>query len=914
MKNKILKSKLFLYIFTGALALLCSGALAYGQEQNIAESFGLCSKGIDYYHEGKLYEAKDILEQAVRLDPRNDDALGYLDLVNAEIGMRSKGGLNSYQGLDELKRESDFNSDSYSSPDPEGGEILSREWEGKDEPEPQMVHPEEPYDNEEYVDDEPAVTKVKGKGKIRGEYKMSVGVTREDVIWKKANGDYNERNFRIIDEHFPKVNTYDTRVFDRLKVVFDTNTAKEGLNLHSDITVDPWSFVGKTEKFTITSVNGDLAELELKYWSGTRSTINETFFSQRDGNAFSTPEIKVKDGEIDPLRVAGGLFTDTFPIPRKKINFEFQPIRELWVDFKGEDNNLRIFPMGLQDQALTSDDPLGFSNHHIYWEASPWLYDWIPGNVNTGANPDDFWRGKWSDSLAHFTRDSDLTRLTALRGVSFKGEFLDTSSVAATVATPKTLWQDYDNVTAIPGAVRVKSQVTDSLTIGSVDTFRIGYAKDSIDSYNNVIGLDMKYDLDSETSITAEGAISKTQNDRSNSTFETSKNGSAGQAALKKETSVGKLNIAFTHMDKAFDPGLSNYKQTRRDQFWGRHIHFKKPLESNVWFSPTLKYYDIEPFRIGDGIDTGRDVFNIRLDKKDAFNKKMDNLIDFRRVNGPNDKYIETVAREENTFRIDKEWTSKLLFLYHDLPKTKGGIDPIQYDSVTGEFLKNIAIEDGKDPSVYTYSGGLEYAPEEWLSFFGIVENTNDFRFATGSYPNGLFNSTFVDTEVVNRKVYRIQVPQLYNQFYFDTPPYDRFNIYRVGMSVRPSPGLGIELDYTKNDFKFAQSIDDNMNHLGAGLSYEFNKKLTGFLKYTFSRAYNMYRLNNDNGTLQYRNHHNVFMELDYSVSEYGFLVIQFGEGSVISPVWSATASPFGDFYPTLDTQHILRIYYNGRF
>ena len=94
--------------------------------------------------------------------------------------------------------------------------------------------------------------------------------------------------------------------------------------------------------------------------------------------------------------------------------------------------------------------------------------------------------------------------------------------------------------------------------------------------------------------------------------------------------------------------------------------------------------------------------------------------------------------------------------------------------------------------------------------------------------------------------------------------------------------------------------MDDNMNHFGAGLKYEFTPKLTGFLKYTFSKAYNLYRLNTS-GDLKYQDHHNVFMEFDYSITEYGFLVIQFGEGSAASPVWSYTASPFGDFYPTLD-------------
>ena len=109
---------------------------------------------------------------------------------------------------------------------------------------------------------------------------MSIGVTGDDFVWKKANGDYNERNFRMIDHNFPKTNTYDTKVYDRFKVVVDTNPENNGLNFHSDITVDPWSFTGKTEKFTVTSNDTlDRVELELKYWAGTRSTINEKYYT-----------------------------------------------------------------------------------------------------------------------------------------------------------------------------------------------------------------------------------------------------------------------------------------------------------------------------------------------------------------------------------------------------------------------------------------------------------------------------------------------------------------------------------------------------------------------------------------------------------------------------------------------------------
>lgn len=895
--------------------LLCAICTACAQEQYIAESFGLYSKGVDYYHDGKLQEAKDTLETALQLDPRNDEAQGYLDLVNAELRMRAQGRLDFYQETGELERESGLEEEKervYAEVDDYDWEADGEDFEYEDQI-PDDIEPEEPYMSEDKIK---AVADALNENiypaKIRGEYKMSVGATSEDLIWKKANGDYNERNFRMIDHDFPKTNTFDARVYDRFKVVFDTNDAGEGLNFHSDITVDPWSFVGKTEKFTVTGTPwGDAVEMELKYWSGTRSTINETFYSLEGGNSFGVPEIKVQDGKTVLTNVAGNIYdfgTDTLTIPEKEIDFTFQPVRELWFDYNNDDFKLKVFPYGLQDQALSSDDPMGLSNHHTYWEPSPWLDDWIPGHLNTDTAPDDFWRGQWSDDLAFFTRDSDLTRLTALRGVSFQSKLFTNTDLSMTVASPKTLWQDYGDITALPGALRAKTQLSDDLMLGLTDTFRIGYKDDKVDSYNYVSGVDVSYDLTPTANIAAEVAFSKSEDDKSDDTYRTEKNGTAAHLAFKEETFLGNARIALTHMDEDFDAGLSNYKETRKDLHWGRHIHFSEPLESS-----TLKYYDIEPFRIGDGIDSGRKVINFRLDTKDALEEKMDNLIDYRYVRDADDKYVEGVFREENTVRINPEWTSKLLFIYHDLPKTKVGIDPVSYDADTGEYLLNTEVEDGKDPSMSTYSFGMEYSPEDWISIFGIYENTNDYRFSTGNHPNGLLNSTYFTTETIDGNVYRKEVPQLYNQFYFDQPPFERFNIYRTGISLRPTENLGVDFDYTKNDFKFAAGIDDNINHFGSTLRYKFNNRLTGFLKYTFSKAYNLYRLNTS-GDLKYEDHHNVFIELDYSVTDYGLLTIQFGEGSVVSPVWGATASPFGDFYPTLDTQHILRIYYQGVF
>ena len=902
-----------LIFFTFSLLLLCSYSLSFAEEQRIAESFGLFSKGSQYYHSGRLIEAKEILEKAVELDPRNEDARVYLNLVKAELKLRARGKLNSYEDSTNLKRETDLKAHTGMGA---GIGVYGKEEEDSGDKNSKPLRPLRPKDKVSLEDNlskknidsnEPPA-----KGRIKGEYKMSLGATEDDLIWKKANGDYNERNFRMIDHGFQQTNTYDTRVFDKFKAVFDTNTEDTGVNFHSDVTVDPWSFVGKTDKFTVRDTIGtDLVDLEFKYWSATGSTINETVYTTYLGDSIDLSEYKVSDGKLPSFTVNSQW--KTFNVPKRNIIFTFQPVRELWLDFKGDKNKLRIFPLGYEDQAFTSDDPMGLSNHHIYWEPSPWLDDWIPGHVNTGRTPKDFWRGEWSDDLSFFTRDSDLKRLTGLRGVSFEGEFLDNTNISTTIASPKTLWQVYDNITAIPGAVRTKTQLTDSFMIGTIDAFRIGYVNDNkVDSYNNVIGVDMSYDLNPTTNIVGEAATSKSAYDRT-SLYQTSQNGAMGHLAIKKKTELGDARIAFTHMDEAFDAGLTNYKETRRDLYWGRHIHFKKPFEYITAGSTPLKYDDIDPFRIGDGIDSGRNVLNFRLNTNEALDERMDNLIDYRYVRDTEDKYVEGVFREENTYKLNPEWTSKLLFLYHDLPKTKGGRDPIQYDTDTGEYMINAAIEDKKDPSLSTYSAGLEYAPEDWISIFGIYENTNDFTFATGDIPRRLLNDSSFNSEIMENRFYRKENYFLYNQGYFNLPPYDHFNIYRVGLSLKPIEPLGIELDYTKNDFKFAQGIDDNLNHIGAAVRYDFTKKLTGFLKYTYSKAYNLYRLNTS-GDLKYQGHHNMFAEVDYEVSKDGFFVFQFGEGSFYGYMPGPTLSPFGDFYPTLDTQHIVRLYYNGKF
>ncbi len=295
-----------------------------------------------------MHEAKDTLEQAVRLDPRNDEAQGYLDLVNAEIGMREQGRLGTYQDIDSLKRERDFeDTNQYAE--------IDEYKQYENEPEPRI----EPHDSDKYPIEEPSTGNAKDKGKISGEIRSSIGVTSKDFIWKDANGDKVgmpfEKNWRYLwgqDRH----NTYDKKIYDSLKVNFDT-MKESGFNMFGQIVIDPWTFVGTKDVKINSTLGGDYADINLKYWSGTRSAINEIYRSNK-GNIINLKEIKIKNGKTTPNTPTGltdwataftSIPTDT------EIDWQYMPIRKFWVDYLSEDKsfNGRVFLMADQAQALT---------------------------------------------------------------------------------------------------------------------------------------------------------------------------------------------------------------------------------------------------------------------------------------------------------------------------------------------------------------------------------------------------------------------------------------------------------------------------------------------------------------------------------------------------------------------------------
>lgn len=912
-------------ICTGLMLLFNLAAFAQGSR---AADF-LFEIGKEYYDRGDYQQALHELEKVLLVEPGHAKALMYIQIIEKKTGLAKEEipiseEINRAEAVARALEEAEAEVFAEEEVVEKAEEVIVKK-EVVEVEEEVSFSPLERFDN--FIED---VNENIAPVKISGEFTLSLGSLEGEVVWKEANGDYNETNWRRIHRDFG-INTYDPRVYNRLRVNIDTEN-EEGFNFHSNITIDPWSFIGKTDSINLSSALGERANVQLKYCSADSSIINETYLTLDKGAAITIPETKVVDGKVASI-VVTNTWGESLTIPELEIHREFWPIRELWIDYNRADKfYFRFFPVAYQDQALTSDDPLQLSNHMIYWEESPWLDRWQPGILNTGASPVDFTRGEWEDDLSFFTRDSNMTRLTSLRGFSVKGRPWENLTFESTVASPKGLWQDYDAFDNIEGASRVKFTPNDRLQLGLIHTFRYGLDDGKRDAENRVIGADIFYNFASDFHIKAEVAYSQDERDLTQEPYNTKNTGNAYRFELQKgkvqeerpekrdedeeEPFDYSIRLIYTRMDKGFYPALTNYRLTRKDPFWGRHIHFKEPIELYYGglYYPSLTWDDIRPYRIGDSVDIDREVVSLRLEKS-FFNGDLHTLLDSRNAHqSSSGKYIETVSRAEANWQVNDKLLIKFLGIYHDLPDTTGGIDPFIYDVDTNEFFLNSEIEDGKDPSLKTVSCGFKYDFFDRLSFDFIYEYTNDFTVALDDYPRSLLNAGSFATYTEEGLVWRKSITSLYNQYLFPKPPYPWFNIYKAAWEIKPSKDLKFRLEFTKNDYKFASQIDDNINHWGLEADWDIAENLALKFSYIYAKSYDIWKHNNEGGDLEYSGHHNVFINLDYKMEDKGVFTLQFGEAAVLPYTTMFTTSPYGGFLPTLDTVHIVRAYFSRRF
>lgn len=767
--------------------------------------------------------------------------------------------------------------------------------------------------------------------KIKGVARASMGIeSNGTTVWRQANGDLNERNYRITshDALNNAENTFDPAIYQRLKVVMDAGI-NQAISMHLNVTVDPWSYTGKTSNQRVSSRNGtDSANIQYLYTGATPYAVGRIVNTNTTGDGLAMPEIK-RSHNIVPATTIDSNW-NTYDIQAMKLEYTFNPVRELWFDIKpGDKGTFRIFPMGYQDQALTTDDPMRLSNNKMYWEGSPWLRGWTKGNVNQS----DFTKGTWETSLSSF-RDSDGNRLTALRGVSLDMRLTEDSSLKATLATPKTIWDDYSTVTAIPGSARWSQTLTDSLLVGITGNMHTGLVDGKVDAENYVKSADAAFMLFDGVEILGQVSESTGKYDQLTPEYTTKDRGNAyyvslegstdpedmlhkdyfGQRAPKGDSFFAKSRVFFARMDNDFESSLSNYHETRDDSYWSRHLTFYPSTYGNLpGTEPITSEYDLESFAIGNGIDQGRKVVGWRGDVE-LLEGKIKGLADVRYVTDTNDHHIETVSRTQWEYKPIEKLSTKLMLLKHDLPKTTAEVDPFVVDGVTGRPLANKAVPGGEDPSLNTGTLGARYEITDAVAINGVWERTNDKTLATDNFPMGALNSSNFETYTDDTRLFRRPIPFLYTQQYFDQAPYEYYNIFKAGLELKLMEKWMIYLDYTRNPNKFAGNIDDNINHWGVETSYVPFERFGLFARYTFSKWYNLEKLANNN-ELKYQSYNNMFLEGRYFKKDDMKLSLQYGVGPSYTTDVSTT-NPSVAYYssPVLETEHLIRMIYEKKF
>lgn len=712
---------------TLALLFLSISATRLVFAENQAVEY-LCEIGKSFYNQGKTDDALAEFNNVLAIDPDNQTAKAYINKIFAqqnpapEVAPQVK--LNTIETpISELSVDANQTSETTAAapvtvniPVNTAADTLTNEAEkdnalAKEEAMESALngqateHRISQLPSYEVPDDSAAKTvsgspiKV-GPLKVTGSMQLAFGVTPKEFVWKRADFNLNEKSFswRMYSDAGlnNRFNTFDPQIYDSLVVNLDTEN-KQGFNFHTNITVDPWSFTGTSSKTMLTNFDGDSAEVQLKYWSNSGYTINQNVYGTRYGNTFNIPGLKVKNGETPQTYVPSG-DNPSFTIPGMKIERQFQPVRELWMDYTNDQIKLRVFPFAYQNQAYTSDDPLNITNHGIWWKDSKWLRNYVPGtfHLEDGSWPPvapNFTKGRWDDSLSFLSKDSTGQYLTTLRGFSFSFMPDEATSFDTTFATPKNLWQNYGQMDNVINATRLKHAFADNLAAGATFTSRTGFITDpdqKLDSQNFVAGADIAYEFMPGFKADAEVLTSQSYYDMSNSTYKTDGNGNAyyfsfitrypqksiidtkygydGIKLDKDESFLVKSKFYLSRMDTNFDSSLSDYHNTRQDVFWGRHIHFRKPMDyySQGLEKDQTKWDELNATRIGDGIDAGRNTIGFRLES--FMEEKFYNLFDFRNVHNVNGKFIENVVRDEATVSINEKLTAKILGLYQKLP------------------------------------------------------------------------------------------------------------------------------------------------------------------------------------------------------------------------------------------------------
>jgi len=757
--------------------------------------------------------------------------------------------------------------------------------------------------------------------RMKGAYGASSGFEVDDYIWKDANADYQEKNWRYVFGP-DTVNTYDKRIFDRYELDIQTTTGTPW-NAGCLIKVDPWSFVGVGHE-KISNRWGDECEIDYKYWEATGKTINQsyrTLFS----NVLRSPEQGVVGHQVVaapavPQEVWNPVepnFQDFSRGKNVKIDYMFRGIRKVWVEYKETPLYVKVFPISDMHEALYSDDPLRLSNNKVYWAPSPWLWRFEPG-LTLASTPRSVQPAKWNWDEAWYAEDTNRNYLTFLRGFTVGYKFHNLATIDATVASPMGLWDYYDDVNSIPMAVRFKMYPSNNLKIGSTYTARYGVNKQELRGNNQVIGADFDYNFGEDTHLFGETAVSSLFL-KSNDIQQTDNRGYAYKIGFKSKIDGTNHGFAWdanvTEMSQHFAPGLADYRDTRIDRDWGQHI----------WFDPIPK--EDAAIRIGDSVDINR--FVVGANASAQFSDNLVNLyLNLRNVhNSYNHKFIENIGRVEATYNPLSNLQFKGLALYRQRPPTVARQDPWLYDRYLDIPYRNDQMCDGQNADIMTLSGGakVEFFDKK-LTLFGIYERTNDpqdFPRREINYPyNYMYGANNTLSNDRDNILMNDVSNTLYGQWLWNMPEMPYYNILKGVVIVQPVERLSIRYTHVTNGNKnYASLLDDNHNHDGIDVTYTVFKKLTVQAGYSLSRVIDINRALDTNGRERlFKYHNNVYAQAKYDITRDHNFIAQFGEFGLLERnlgIFGQTDPGMGYLNSrqgVLDTRCILRLFYQGKF
>ena len=259
-----------------------------------------------------------------------------------------------------------------------------------------------------------------------------------------------------------------------------------------------------------------------------------------------------------------------------------------------------------------------------------------------------------------------------------------------------------------------------------------------------------------------------------------------------------------------------------------------------------------EMYRVGNGIDKDRQVAS--WDVFFGGYEEVDAYFNYRNVRNATDNgFIENVFRNEFSCHYNDELFYKFLFLYHQRDETS----------------------DNKNQDTSTLSVGFQYDFCQWIRWEEIWERTNQYP----DYPDRIYDWLTINP----------------------APPYPHYYIVSSRLILAPRDWVEISLENIYNEFEHATTLDDFMNYSGTTIRFWPSHKLSANVVYRYSIVADYNRNYKKIG------HHNVYFDCTYEIFDDARIKLQFSDlGSYIEGIgWQSSV---------LDTQHIIRLVYEGRF